>query len=453
MKKVKVLSIIVLFAISGCSVNSGFEQYPNKTLDKSFPVNSAYNINTTWWKSYNDTALNTLIEISLANNIDLAQSAIKVNKALYEANLVGADLVPTFNGSLGGSASKNIKEGGSSNRNVNGSLGISYEIDLWKKLADTADSKEWAYKATEQDLESTRLTLINNVIDSYFNLKYLNSSYSITNEDLKNYQKIYEITLNKFNNGLVSQLEVVQAQQSIDSNKKTLNNLQLQIKNEETILKNLLNFKPNDNIYLGNKDIMEFSLQGVDLNIPVSTIANRPDLRAKEYTLISSFKNKQVAEKAIYPSISISSTLSSSGTTANNMFNVPVVAGNINISLPFLDWNHIKWNTKLSEADYNLAKLDFEKNIVSALNEIDTYYYTYKNYEQNYNYSEIQYKDALKIQQYYKIRYEQGVNELSDWLNAIKTTNAERQSILEAKYKLLSSENNIYKAMAGKYNK
>ena len=198
---------------------------------------------------------------------------------------------------------------------------------------------------------------------------------------------------------------------------------------------------------------MEFSLQGVDLNIPVSTIANRPDLRAKEYTLISSFKNKQVAEKAIYPSISISSTLSSSGTTANNMFSVPIVAGNINISLPFLDWNHIKWNTKLSEADYNLAKLDFEKNIVSALNEIDTYYYTYKNYEQNYNYSEIQYKDALKIQQYYKIRYEQGVNELSDWLNAIKTTNAERQSILEAKYKLLSSENNVYKAMAGKYNK
>ena len=72
------------------------------------------------------------------------------------------------------------------------------------------------------------------------------------------------------------------------------------------------------------------------------------------------------------------------------MFSVPVIAGNINISLPFLDWNHIKWNTKLSEADYNLAKLDFEKNIVSALNEIDTYYYTYKNYEQKYNYSEIQ---------------------------------------------------------------
>ena len=38
-----------------------------------------------------------------------------------------------------------------------------------------------------------------------------------------------------------------------------------------------------------------------------------------------------------------------------------------------------------------------------------------------------------------------------DWLNAIQTTNNSKQSIVEAKYKLLSGENNVYKAMAGKY--
>lgn len=453
MNKLKSLSLSVLIVLTGCAGQSGFEQYPYQSLDKSFPISKEYKINTEWWKYYKDNDLNNMIDIALRNNIDLAQSAIRVNQALYQANLVGADLVPTFNSSLGASASKNIKEGGHSNTSVNGSLGISYEVDLWQRLSDTASAKEWSYKATQEDLESARLTLINSVVDLYFNLKFLNESLVITKEDLKNYQEIYRITQNKFNNGLISELDVIQAKQSIDSNKKTLNSLELQVKNKEMTLRNLLNYKPNDRLYLGSQSVLDTQLLGVDLNVPISSIANRPDLKSKEFLLLSSFKNKTAMEKSIYPSVFISSTLSSSGTNAGNVLNIPLAAANINISLPFLDWERVKWNTKLSESEFEISKLDFEKNIVTALNEIDNFYYTYQNYQTNFDYSKSQYKDALKIQGYYKIRYEQGINEMVDWLNAIKTANIEKQSILEAKYKLLSSENNVYKAMAGKFNK
>jgi len=453
MLKIKHSVIIISLIVGGCSSHSGFEKYPYKTLEQTYPENSNYNINTQWWTAYNDNDLNQIVNIAIKNNIDLAESAIRVNQALYQANLLGADLVPTFSSSLGASANKNIKTGSASTRNFNGSIGISYEIDLWQRLADSVDAQQWKYQATQQDKEETKLALINNVIDTYFNLKYLNETYQLNQQNLKNYQQIYQITNKKFAAGLISNLDVIQSQQSITATENTLNSLALQIKNQEVTLKNLLNYQPKDNFNFSTRSLLDIHLLGVDLTVPVSTIANRPDLKAKEYTLLSAFKDKQAVEKSMYPSVTLGSTLSSSSDKLRSTFNVPVLSGNINISLPFLDWNRIKWNSKISESQFNLAKLDFEKNITTALNEVDSYYFTYVNYQQNYDNIQKQYKESLKIEQYYKIRYQQGINEMIDWLNAIQAVNNNKQAIIQSKYQLLSSENKVYQAMAGKYNK
>lgn len=453
MLKIKHSIIIISLIIGGCSSHSGFEKYPYKTLEQTYPENSNYNINTQWWAAYNDNDLNQIVNIAIKNNIDLAESAIRVNQALYQANLLGADLVPTFSSSMGASANKNIKTGGASIRNFNGNIGISYEIDLWQRLADSVDAQQWKYHASQQDKEETKLALINNVIDTYFNLKYLNETYQLNQQNLKNYQQIYQITNQKFAAGLISNLDVIQSQQSITATENTLNSLALQIKNQEVTLKNLLNYQPKDNLNFSSRSLLDINLLGVDLTVPVSTIANRPDLKAKEYTLLSAFKDKKAVEKSMYPSVTLGSTLSSSSDKLRSTFNVPVLSGNINISLPFLDWNRIKWNSKISESQFNLAKLDFEKNITTALNEVDSYYFTYVNYQQNYDNIQKQYQESLKIEKYYKIRYQQGINEMIDWLNAIQAVNNNKQDIIQAKYQLLSSENKVYQAMAGKYNK
>lgn len=51
--------------------------------------------------------------------------------------------------------------------------------------------------------------------------------------------------------------------------------------------------------------------------------------------------------------------------------------GLIGISLPFLNWNTVKWNVKISEADYETARLNYEQSITKALNDVDTNYFAY----------------------------------------------------------------------------
>lgn len=450
----KISAIIILgLLISGCSQNSGFEKYPEKRLNESYPTSNLYNINVQWWKDYNDNQLNYIIQTALTNNTDLAQTAINVNLALYQANLLGADLVPTFSSSISGNASKNLKDGGNSTTSVGGNVSISYELDLWRKLADSADAGVWTYKATQEDLEEAKLALINNVISSYFKLKYLNEYYSLTQDNVKTYSQLLNISDNKLKYGLISNLDVVQAQQSLAQAQNTLNDINLQIKQTEQTLKNLINYSPNNKIILNNTSILDAKLQGIDLNIPVSTIANRPDVKSQEYSLLSLFKDKTAQEKAIYPSITLSSAISSSGSKANNAFNVPLGAVGLSINLPFLDWNHLKWNIKTSQANFDKQKYAFQGSITTALNEIDTYYYTYQNSITTYNNDKNMYDNSKKITNYYKVRYDSGIADMSDYLSAIQSENNYKQSILQAKYNLIVNENNVYKAMAGKYQK
>ena len=59
-------------------------------------ASAGYRADKDWWKIYADRQLDDIVALALANNIDLAKSAVSVNRALYQANLLGADLVPGF---------------------------------------------------------------------------------------------------------------------------------------------------------------------------------------------------------------------------------------------------------------------------------------------------------------------------------------------------------------------
>lgn len=133
MNKKIILAVFISAIVSGCAVNeNGFENYPYKSTNETiYNVGNEYKINTEWWKGYNDPILNNLMKTAIDRNIDFKIGVIKVNKALYTANISGADLIPTLSANASGSANKNIKEGGNSNTNVSSTATLQYTLDLW----------------------------------------------------------------------------------------------------------------------------------------------------------------------------------------------------------------------------------------------------------------------------------------------------------------------------------
>ncbi|QGM80632.1 toxin/drug exporter TdeA [Otariodibacter oris] len=457
------LSLVAMVTISACT--SGRQQASleeaNKEHQSYQEITKQYQINEEWWKGYNDPQLDRLVNQALENNVNLAKAAIAVNMALYNANLVGANLIPSFNANepVGrSSATKGIGESDTSmistgTSRVNHQLGfnLSYTIDLWGRLRDSASAAEWEKEATEQDLQAARLSLINAVVSSYYNLAYYHDAIAVTEKSIKAYEQINRILTNQFRAGLIDELSVAQSQQSILSARNTMISLKSAEKMADQILRNLLNLAPSQPLVAHYPNLSSVKLQGVDINVPVSAIANRPDLNASLYRLKRSFKNLSAMEKSWYPTLTLGASLSASSSKVSDIGDNPVAGGLLSFSLPFLDWNRVKNNVNLSEEQYKLARLDYTQKITSALNEIDGYYYAYNQAKASYSNMRQKYNYDRKISSYYQQRYEQGVTELRVWLNALNTERASELALLENKYNLIKNENAVYQAMAGKY--
>ena len=452
MKKLA-LAVVIATTLAGCANIGDSYQASLDNYKQYEDITKQYNIKDNWWALYNDAQLNRVVEQALANNKDLAKAAVSVNRALYSANLAGASLIPAFSGSAKSSAQKDINRGGNSAITHTGALNVSYTLDLWRRLADTADAAEWSHKATIEDMESTRLSLINSVVTTYYQIAYLNDAISTTQESIKYYTDISNIMKNRLAQGVADSASVDQAQQAVLTARNNKLNFETQRKTAEQTLRNLLNLKPNDALNITFPHIMNVKTAGVNLNVPVSVIANRPDVKAAQFRLSSAFKNAKATQKSWFPEINLGGSLSSTASTVGTALHNPVAAGTVGISRPFLNWNTVKWNVKISEADYETARLNYEKSITTALNDVDTNYYAFtqaqshfSNVQQTYNYNQ-------RITQYYRNRYNAGVSELREWLTAANTEKATQLSILQAKFNVIQAENAVYSSMAGYYSR
>ena len=453
MKK-KIIILIALGVILGsCSNLKKDYQNIDSEIKTYKELSKNYNIDSRWWESYGDEQLNNLIELGLKNNSDLAKAAININKALYQAKIIGSDLVPEFSGSLSSGASKNIESGGSSNIDHSGSFNISYEVDLWQRLRDMKDAQEWEYKATIEDYEKTKLTLINSIIDSYFSIIYLENYIEINKNMSKNYLDIEKIVDNKLRYGIADILDKKQAEREVIRSNNTLISYEKDKKEQESLLRNLLNLKPDNELKIEYRDILEVKNLRVNLDVPLNIVANRPDIKSYEYRLKNAFKDAVASEKQLYPNITISSALSSSSDKFNNTLKTPVALGSVSINLPFLNWNEIKWNIKISRAEYEEAKLNFQQGIVTALNEIDYNYFLYVKEQENYiNLKNInEYDNEIAIN--YERKYENGKVELREWLLSLNDEASSRLNIINSKYQLIKIENTIYQSIGGMIKK
>lgn len=462
----KSLSAVALaVALAACTstekmTQDGSLEQAQETYQQYEEITRQYSVNEQWWLGYNDQQLNRLIDRALENNINLAKAAIAVNRAYYSANLVGADLVPTFAGSASssvakgvGSASQNMNSTGMSNIGNNLGFNLSYTVDLWGRLKDAASAAEWEHKATQEDLQATRLSIINGVISSYYNLAYYKDAISVMQQTIKNYEQIGSIMNNKLNAGAIDRLSVDQTIQATLGAKNTLISLQTAQKATEQTLRNLLNMKPNEPLNVRYPSILGVKLQGVNMNVPVSAIANRPDVIAALQRLQGSFKTLRAMENSWFPTLTLGGSLTSAARNVSNIGENPLAGGSVSFSLPFLDWNRVQNNIHLSEEGYKLVKLNYEQTVTSALNEIDNYYYAYQQSRNGYSNLQKKYEYDKKISGYYKNRYDQGVSEFREWINALNTERSSQLSLLDAKYTILRNENAVYQAMAGKFRR
>lgn len=449
-QKYLISTVFTLFPllITACTVSEEPPQTLTEKLGNPSIQAPQYTADLNWWTNYHNEELNKIVTLALQNNPDYLKAVLEAEKALYSLKLSASDLFPTLSGTADASSQTNTKNGDST-RSFGGSLNLKYEVDLYGKIRDSYSAQEFETQASAEDREAARLTLINSTIDLFFQLSYLNNAILLSQENIKSYQEIQKITEQKYKSGKTDNLELAQANQSLLSEKNRLLELQTQFKQTEQSLKNILNTK--DDLNITYPSLTDQKTGNIDLNVPLSVLANRPDLKASQYRLEKAFKNLSAEQKNWYPNISLNGALSTSSDHARTTFDIPYVFGSISVDLPFLDWNRVQNNIRISETDYKIARIDFQNTLNQAINETAYYYFAYTNMLNIYKNTQENYQNALKITGYYQIRYQNGKAEFKDLLEAIYTQNERKKELVEQKYQIIQYENAVYKAMGGRY--
>ena len=452
MKRNTFLSFLLATTVlSGCAATTKSVPSLESELNYTQEVREKFQADLDWWKAYNNDELNYLTSFALKNNPDMLKAAVKIQKQLANLNLSESDLFPTLTGSLGASSKKKLNDGKKSTQTFSGELALNYEIDLYGKIADARDEQEFELNATVADAESARLSVVNSVVDLYFNLLYLRDTIDLTQKNIDTYRSLLDIASARFNTGKADKLEITQARQSLIAEQTALLNAQTQYKEMEQSLRNVLNLKPSDDFVLGKASILKQPLLTPHLSVPVSVLANRPDLTAAQYRLKKAFKTMKVSEKSWYPTISLNGAIGSSSDRAKSTFDFPYLLGGVSVNLPFLDWNSVKNNVKIAKADYDIALIDFKDALAQALNEVAYYSFAYGKTGHIYANVEKTVENNRQITAYYRARHQAGKASFKDVLQAVADENAAQKNLLAQKYQLIKYENLLFKAMAGRY--
>lgn len=409
-----------------------------------------FRLDRDWWKSYADPDLDRIMTLAFTRNIDFARTAVSVNRALYRANLLGEELVPAFSADSTSSTTRQL-DSGSVQRSFQSQAGLSYELDLWMKLRNAASAQEWEYRATVEDLDSARLALINAVTDAYFTWRYLAQSIAVTEISTVRYERLLELTQLRYELGTAARVEPLQAEQSLLSTRNNLVSLRTEKAVAEQTLRDLLNLRPDEALSIGIDDLLAATTVPVDFNVPVAALAARPDIHAAESRLQSAFKTLQSNSASWYPTVSIGSTLGATSEQAVTSFTTPFLTGLVKVTFPFLQWNTLRWNIKISEADFETAKLTFIESVTTALNEVASAYVSSGNARETLRNTLAKHEKDVQITAYYRMRYDLGAAELKDYLDAQNTEDTSLLAALNAKYTLIRYENLVYKALGGRY--
>ncbi len=401
-----------------------------------------------WWKGFGDDRLDRVVERVLDVNTDLVSAGFRLQRARLSAGLALDALIPQLDVSGSTSSSKRLSGSSSSVTGYSVSASTGYELDLWGRLRTQRTIAKWEAEATEQDLDSTFLSLVSDTCDLYWTLAFLNQRIANGEESLARVERTLALVQTQFNSGAVSRLELREAEQNLRSQEASQSQLIQQRVEARNALTVLLNGDPWP-IEDEPQSMTNALSPAIDAGIPAELLGRRPDLRAAELRLRESLSQIKVTRVSYYPSISLNGSIGGSSTSLSSVLANPVQTLGAGLSLPFLRWNEARLNVALAGTDYEIAANDFRRTLYSAFTEVDNALSARQELTKQVDLSQQSYDAALEVERLYEVRYRSGATPLRSWLDAQETRRSSELSLAQARLTQLQNDSSLFQALGG----
>ncbi|MBB6362761.1 efflux transporter outer membrane subunit [Acinetobacter lwoffii] len=406
-----------------------------------------------WWTLFKDPQLNNLVNEVLAQNTDLAVAGISLQQARIQARQAQSQQgVRVGDAGLTTRRSFDLEDGDSSSSFGINYPGLSYELDLFGKLANQTEAARWEALASEEDLQATAQSLIGTTAQLYWQLAYLNERYSMVQQNLATAQKTYDLVRVQYRAGAVSGLDLTQAEQAIQSQQATLSQIEQQRVETRTGLAVLLHMPVQQLAIQEPSRLPNIQLPSIQADLPASLLSRRPDLRATELRLRKALANKDANKASYYPSISLTGNLTTgigSSTSLSNALKNPVATLGAGLTLPFLQWNDMKRDLQVNELEYEKAIIQYRQTMYEAFADVENALSNRTELTKQVTLQQRNVELAERTERLTEVRYRNGAVALKNLLDAQETTRNARLSLVQTRQNQYNAYVTLMQALGG----
>jgi outer membrane protein, multidrug efflux system len=405
-----------------------------------------------WWQVFQDQKLQELIRTALQQNYDLQLAAERINAARAQLAVTRSSLFPQVAGNASFNGGKENLEQSRFNF-LTLTADAAFQLDFFGKLRRATEAARAQVLATEDARQVVVLTLVSDVANDYFTLLQLDLQLAITRGTVKTQTDSVKLTQLRLDHGVATKLDVLQAQQVLDTANAQIPDLERQIAQEEDAISILLGNYPQD-IARGIPLVEQTLPPEVPDGLPSSIIERRPDIREAEQVLIAANANIGVAKAEFFPQISLtgggggsfgrSTAFSSLMTTQLGIWSYGA-----QVSQPIFTGGALKGNLHLAESEHKQALIAYRQAIQHAFGEVSDALIGYEKLHQVRTRQQDSVADLQETVRISTLRYKGGTTTYLEVLDGQRSLYGAELTLAAARGDEYRSLVQLYKALGG----
>ncbi|MFA6147722.1 MAG: efflux transporter outer membrane subunit [bacterium] len=467
MKRTLVPAFLSLLFLSNCATMAPKYVRPAAPVPGAWPSGEAYgpaearggafsSADLPWGDFFRNGSLRKVIALSLSNNRDLKVAALAIERSQALYGIRRADLFPQVDATGGGLVTRTPEtltgtgKAVTSRRYDVGLAVAGYELDFFGRVRSLKDRALSDYLATEQARRSVQVGLVSEVAVRWFALAADRERLGVARETLSGQEKSYELTKRRFEGGVSSELDLRQAQTSVDSARVDIARYTALVAQDRNALDLLAGAPVPEELLPAELDTVT-AMKEFSTGLPAEVLLLRPDILEAEEALKGANANIGAARAAFFPRITLTTSVGLGSEELGDLFRGAAGTWSFapRVSVPIFDGGANRASLKVAEADRDIAVARYEKAIQAAFHEVADALALRGTLGNQLSAQQSLVDAATVTRKLSDARYEKGVDSYLSVLDAQRTLYAARQDLIAVRLALLANRVTLYRVLGG----
>jgi len=472
---------VLLFA-AGCMtsfrewINNGFKVGPNycppgAEVGEAFLDSSEPGISTgpadyvEWWTVFNDPTLNELVQAAYEENLPLKIAAERILEARAMLGVARGTWWPQQQQAMGAFSRNQMSHNAfpmSNFSNIPGfkmayddwALGaeLAWELDFWGRFRRMIESAEANLEAEDEAYNAALVLLQAETASTYIQLRTIDERLTLAQQNVELQKNTLAIAQARFEQGVVSQLDVHQAQAILSNTEALIPMLRSLRRVSENRLCTLLGEPPQDlDPILGPSGKIPEAPADVVVGIPADLLRRRPDVKRAERLAAAQCARIGIAEAEFYPHIAITGQIAYQAENFSDLFTGKSFAGMVGPGFRWniLNYGRIRNSVLMEDARFRQAVLGYQEAVLRANEEAESMITAFLEEKRRLLALEQATQATAAASELAVAQYQEGLIDFQRVIDSQRALVQQQDALAESRGKVALNLVSVYKALGG----